>query len=251
MKKLGKTVLILVIIFFLSAIAGGVVFLLSNNFLVYTTGNLEIVNLNDVYETSLLDIQKINVNSISTDVEVILVNSSGAKFELVGYYSEGRYNESPKLEIEGIDGKINVEIFYPLTRLTLGMARHRMNLKVYLPENYSGELDLYTVSGDVFVNDFNLENLWIETVSGDVKGDNLNVDYIKTISGDIELEDLLIGGDLEIRTVSGDVDLDCSLDSSFFVEFESVSGDFHGEEFEGENKVFVKTTSGDFSISKD
>lgn len=273
MKKLTKTILILITIFIVSTVAGGLLFVSSDDFSEYTSGNLKIIELNDTKTHNLNEINLINIDSVSTDIELIKTNNSEASFELIGYYPKKLYSGPLTLRFEEIKGVINVQIIYPLTKLTLGMAQHQIDLKVYLPEDYLGDLELSTISGEVFVNDFVLEKIQIKAVSGDiflkrvnsgdlkiktVSGDlsliETNVNEIQTTSGDIFLEEILIDRNLYIHTISGDTEIKYANNSSFFVEYNSISGDLE-KDFEhkigkGDYKVLVKTTSGDFEISK-
>ncbi len=114
-------------------------------------------------------------------------------------------------------------------------------------EDYTGNLDIDATSGDVMLEDgTSNENIEINTVSGDV--------YI----------DQECSSDMDIKTISGEVGINLSKDAEFYLKTSTVSGDI-GNSFpikiessgrnrlEGvvgseEKEIEISTTSGDISI---
>jgi lia operon protein LiaG len=124
---------------------------------------------------------------------------------------------------------------------------------------------LNTTSGDIEINDYKGE-VKIGSVSGDVvlgNGDGDDDIEVSTISGNVyvEREDL---GNISIETISGEVAVNLSRDAQFYFRANSVSGDIENKfpveiissgrtGLEGvagsdEKEIIVSTTSGDISI---
>ncbi|MCA9487467.1 MAG: DUF4097 family beta strand repeat protein [Nanoarchaeota archaeon] len=265
MNKLGKTIIIWAVIFVVSTAIGGALFLTSTEFIDYTTGNYDSVQVND---SLVLPFGDLEINSLSTDIEIIETDSNMVKVELVGRYTEGSYANSPRLEI--LEGEKNtvVNIVYPKYKLVLGFAQNRLKLNVYVPKGFTNELYLSTASGDVDGANFEAGSLKIKTLSGNAKIMNLNSDYLEvsSASGDVDLENAItdrintisgnvkinsfIERNLNVKTVSGDVKINDLGNKKFRVYFESVSGDSNDlSVFGGERIIDVKTTSGNLYVA--
>ncbi len=287
MSKLIKTIFVWLSIFIISSTIGATLFLTSSGFLEYNAGNLNKININDVKTIPVNSTKSIEINSLSTDVEIIKTNSSEFKFELTGFYINNSYEDSPKLNLENNAGDIKVNIEYPKRKIVLGMARNKLNLKIFIPENYPKNFKIKTASGEIFGRNLNFDNLEVLTISGDIYLDNTtsSISKISSTSGNLNIY-LLNSQNLELFTISGNIYLDNSTpnkvkttsgnvyiksviernlnlisvsgdfkitsleNSNFKVEFNSVSGDFKGQgNNDGECLIFVKTTSGDLEVN--
>jgi len=287
MNKLVKTILIWFSIFIVSSAIASTIFVTSSGFLNYTSGNIEKININEQYNSPINNIENIYVSSLSTNVEIVKRNSSEISFELTGFYVNNSYTEPPRLNINEDEKNIYVSIEYPKRILNLGMAQRELKLKVFIPETYNQSLKIKTASGHIKSNnlnleslkaysisgDINLENLFtksadISSTSGDIISENLNSTYlelasvsgniklnnctpnkIKTTSGDIKIISI-VDRDIEIKSTSGDIYIEELGDLNFKVNFESISGDFSGDQnSEGKFLIFVKTVSGNLRIS--
>lgn len=264
MNKLNKTLLILAVIFIVSSAIGVALFLNSAGFIDYTSGNLNKIKIND---NQIIKTNKIEINSLSTDIQIVKTNSDKIKVELSGEYVEGSYLEPPRLKTTEENDKTIVKIVYPRYKLVLGFAQKKLNLMVFIPENFSGNIEINSASGDVKGENFNSGLLDINSISGDVKIINLDSKYveIESTSGDISLENSTsdkistISGDvkinskilrnLNVKTISGDVILDSMKSKNFKVYFKTISGDSNDISiFNGENIVNAETTSGDLIV---
>lgn len=92
-------------------------------------------------------------------------------------------------------------------------------------KNIDGEIDLYSISGDIDVEEIK-GNFKLNTKSGDINAKKINKSgFIKSYSGDIEIKE----GDLEkgyFSTFSGDISLlNISLKES--IEIKTISGDIN------------------------
>lgn len=158
------------------------------------------------------------------------------------------------------------------------------DLEVLVPASYSEnieEISVDTVSAAVFINDMQLRELDIETVSGGVTVDGAAEQVsIDTTSGDVamsgtfyDIETDLVSGTLtaiciecperfEGSSVSGAFQITLPENSAFVCEYDSVSGKltsgFDGETTEdnvykvgnGSSKFNFETVSGDLMLSK-
>ena len=137
----------------------------------------------------------------------------------------------------------------------------------------TNNINMKTTSGDIEMNFLNSTSIEINSVSGDIDSRTIEgkETKINTTSGDIELE--WIKSEVEVISVSGDVELDhfspignsnfkttsgeieVMLDKKASVKLhgDSVSGDIrfpHSESIlgSGENSISFKTVSGDINV---
>lgn len=108
--------------------------------------------------------------------------------------------------------------------------------------------NLKTTSGDFEISNLQVEGeLKLTTVSGDFEGSAISANEldISLVSGDVEFNQVEVNKDVNINTVSGDVEIKGF--TCDHINFRSVSGDFEGVETYPES-VSLKSVSGDFEI---
>lgn len=237
----------------------------------------ELSEINQYKEVDITNITEIEI--ITTSAEVILkpVDKEVAGFKLNGYGTD------QNLTITRTNGKLVVSIEHPKTS-----QYFRGTLYSMIPRDYNKTVTVRTISGDVFATNFELEaydvtttsgdidlmrvnayscifkstsgevdvvdsvcdSSLIDTVSGDIEIENGFLGDMETVSGSIEASDIAVIGDVNIETVSGDVDIFLIEDSSVQVDFNSLSGAFKGKTDFGESEYIldISTTSGDVSV---
>ena len=268
MKTIAKTVIILASLFLVSSILGAILFFneypVDRNF-----NNLNYLEINESEKITIEEINEIRINLLNEDISIESYSEETLDLKLTGHYST-RYSESPGIIYNKAGGILTITINKSKDKI-IGFNSENINLYVKIPKNYSGDLEIKTVSGDSEIKGIKIDKLKLESVSGDIYINNLENNYaeyksvsgdieiinskrtnkIKTISGDIEMINQEIENNLDINTVSGDIDLNLFENSNINLDFSSTSGDLRnsfGEIYGGENKIFVKTTSGDLRI---
>ncbi len=204
---------------------------------------------------------KVNVNLISEDITYQLSDNKEIKV-----YFEGK-------------GKVEkYEITYEKNEFRL-IAPKRMGFHfsfnqtdglrflVELPKHsVIEEFKHVTVSSDAQFKNLTVDQMIVNTTSGDLEISNNQIRYVKLnsvsgdcsvsdskieeinqsqVSGDTELNNVTIGGDYKINTVSGDLEVHNVTCKDF--EIRSVSGDVDGKEFYPQ-KLTLKSVSGDVDI---
>lgn len=125
-------------------------------------------------------------------------------------------------------------------------------------DNVTGDAKLKTASGDVRLGRVG-GSLSAQVVSGDVTARTVaNGAFVQGVSGDVEL-DAVHQGDVEVKTVSGDVVVGIEKGSRVHVDVATVSGDLRSSvelsdsPTDGEGPyvdVRGRTVSGDFVVSR-
>lgn len=157
-----------------------------------------------------------------------------------------------------------------------------LRLTLSIPSKYNKNLTINTTSGDISLSDLTLQTVNTNSTSGDVDIENITASESKvnltsgdidangnlgnismdSTSGDIDLELDKLGSSNNISTCSGDIYLSSS-DTNYSLEYKTNSGDFDNGTSQdytksintynmssgnGDNKINVSTTSGDFSF---
>ncbi len=119
----------------------------------------------------------------------------------------------------------------------------------------SNKTDIQSISGDLYLESLVSKDIYLHTISGEVEVNKIEGKLeIKTTSGDIEIDHFSIRNNSKITSISGDVDLNLSKDSHCNVIESSVSGDKHLPHNsslvgKGTYKLEINTTSGDIEVN--
>ena len=216
---------------------------------------------------------------------VIKSKSKGIHIDIFGFkIGEDIYTENVKiivpsninLFINNISGDIDVKNINGNVKLKTISGDIKL-------EDIKGDVDCYTLSGDIRINnisgefnivsktgDINIDNIEkegvIKTYSGDleIKDGNFEKILLSTFSGDQRVDNVNINDSMEIKTMSGDIDIDLlTKDIRILIETKSGEGKINYEgkitnidrgeiSFgDGSKKLFVKTISGDINIDID
>jgi len=244
-------------------------------------------DINEERIISLDNLDKFEVNTISSNINFIIENREDIKVNFKGFVSSSNSQEWPKLVIDNLGEKVLVNVKYP-KGIQLGLKVSDLDLDIYIPENYSKDLYVHTTSGDVKLdilkpNSFEFKSISgnlvangilanegnIATTSGDVKIDSFSGDLnFKSVSGDliVNYKDSL-DNNIKLDTTSGDIDIRLPKDASFFLDTKTVSGDINcdfpltlegsinnknlkGRRGDGKNKIDISTISGEINITE-
>lgn len=265
MKKTGIITLIIILVMCILSLLGLMIFIVlkGNNFKTFKKfdiNNAEIVK-EETYDAN--SIRNIEILTASSDIEI--KKSEDDKIKIVQYGNDDEKifsssNNNSELKIESDDH--NNFCFF----ICFGSESY---LEIYIPTSYENKIDVKTTSGDIKVDSsLNLSSTQLKTISGDMRI-NANIKtgnlILETTSGDIETKDVTtnnykintVSGEIDvdnlvgegnIKTTSGDIDINNfkMLDSS---NFKSVSGEINiGINDETDCEVSISTVSGDKNI---
>ena len=283
-SKVTKFIIILVSIIVVSFVTAGIIFNATGGISAISISSPQI-HTSETYKAA--GIERIVINTVNTDINIIPAVINRVDVDFYGNIKTNLAAGIPKLKT-GVDrGILSIEITHPRT-INIGLINlSQLQLDVYVPNDYSGEIIVSTASGDLNIHDLGLARLdftstsaaiesdsvtagdfSINTSSGDVSLKNLEgMLQINTISGDIRAEIRELKGNIYIKTISGDMLVALPGRSEFEFTFSSVSGDFmnqfgtqisysengrmEGFVGEGAYKITAETVSGDITIEKE
>ena len=146
---------------------------------------------------------------------------------------------------------------------------------LFIPENYVGELDIDTASGDISLTECTFSTIEIDHVNAEVLCNGIYADEIElngtsgevrlydctitesiennTVSGNMEFVLLSAPQNIEIDSVSGEVVVTLPQNASVATKFESVSGQLINEFAtiaHGDTEISVESVSGSLTIKR-
>lgn len=290
-KKLSLVLtLVMVVSFSLSAIlfdASGVSWADFWSFNNLNDINLEYKNNIDQEKLfALEDINKINVHTVSSNINYIRENRDDIKVVFSGSVASSSNPDLPKMIAEKSGNALDVEIKYP-QGINLGVNIVDINIDIFLPQSFSGDIDMKTTSGNVNIDTLDVDSFYFTTISGDLKAKNLysQKSHIKSTSGKANIQDFKgaldfesISGDLsvaynefyndiKIDSTSGNAEIILPVASSFYLKAKTVSGDINcdfpltlegqidkrsinGKVGDGKKNISISTVSGNIDITK-
>ncbi len=278
-----KFVIILASIAAGSFIIAGILFYLTGGI---STVAVDVSQIRTSKEYEAADVQKLIVKTVNTDVDIIPAVIKDIDIDFYGNVRTNLAGSMPELRTYLEEGILTVEIVYPRA-INLGLINlSQLQLDIYIPGEYSGDVMVNTASGDLEINDLDLKNLAFQSTSGGLIVDSVTSKEIKiestsgkiimtdlagtldanTISGEQKVALKILSGDLNIKTLSGDVSVELPESSEFIFDLNSAAGDIssefgakisfvdsgrmEGTVGEGAFKITVESTSGDINILK-
>jgi lia operon protein LiaG len=195
--------------------------------------NKYMYSINEEKSFNISEIKDIDINSFSSDINLINTNDNKVKVHIYGkLYAKNRDNvNEPVIELN--NGKLEVK-------------QNRRN-KTYVGLNFNVFwFNKNDVRIDVFIPKAYREDMSIDSSSGNIKTDTLDIKSLKvdTFSGKITLDDVT-SGTINIDTSSGDITAG-SLKAKD-VEIKSFSGKFRSKALETD-KLEVSSSSGEVSL---
>ncbi len=205
------------------------------------------------------DVKSIYINCISASINIIETEGNDIKVHFYGDYKS--HNGKLKLIAKKSGSTAKIEVDYP----KMGISYSTLSMDIEIPKGYSKDIEIHGVSSDIYIETPATEysDVRVDTVSGNMKLNEINADSVSaaSISGNLYAD--YIGGNLDFtgtssdvkvanitgevklntvsgslkfqmdkpydvsaKTVSGDVTIELDSLDEFYVDFSSVSGDF-------------------------
>ena len=283
--NIRKIVIWLFVIAVASLTIATIAFFSTENYMVSfrDKNNFEGNSIDEVTTFGIDQLKEIYIHSVSSDVSVFSTDEEDIKIHFYGKFAAESEKVLPKL-IANIEGnQLKIEIKYPKVLFN----NDNVVLDVYIPQDYTGNINIDTVSADVDMNGLDLNDFKYKTVSGDLRIESLGSDNLKlhttsgdvdivdfsgnleadSVSGDIDVEYRVFDNNVDVKTISGKVKIDLPKNSEFYLKTNTVSGEvvtefpitiisfgkmnqLEGTVGTGDNRIIVDTVSGDIYINK-
>jgi len=283
--NIRKIVIWLFVIAVASLTIATIAFFSTENYMVSfrDKNNFEGNSIDEVTTFGIDQLKEIYIHSVSSDVSVFSTDEEDIK---INFYSRSTLRSEkalPKL-ITNLEGsKLKIEIKYP----KVIFYNTNVVLDVYIPQDYRESIIIDTASADVDISNLDLNNFHCKTASGDLRIESLDSDSLtlNTASGDVDIVDFsgnlkadLVSGDIDvgykvfdnnvdIKTISGKVNIDLPQNAEFYLKTNTVSGEvvarfpitiisfnkmnqLEGTVGIGDNRIIVDTVSGDIYLNK-
>ena len=283
--NIRKIVIWLVVITAVSLTIAAIAFFSTENYMVNfrDRNNFEGNPIDEVNTFGIYQLKEIYVHSVSSDISVFSTDEENIRIHFYGRSALESEKALPKLTTNLEGSKLKIEIEYPKVLF----YNADVVLDVYIPQDYRENIIIDAVSADVEISNLDLNNFQCKTVSGDLRikafsSDNL---ILRTTSGEVNIMDFTgnleadsVSGDinvgyrvfnnnLDIKTISGKVEIDLPQNAEFYLKTNTVSGEvvakfpitiisfnkmnqLEGTVGTGDNRIIIDTVSGDIYINK-
>jgi lia operon protein LiaG len=260
--------------------------------ILYTTGGITAVAVSSsqIKSQEFFNADEVNqivIDVVNTDVNIIPVVDKKVGVDFYGSINTNLTAGKPELVTDLKNGVLTIRVTYSKT-ITIGLINlANLYLDVYVPNNFSKDIKVSTVSGNLNIRKLSIENFNFKSISGHLNVDSLSAKNLileassgkanlknvegkinaATISGEITAELKSFNNDLSIKTVSGEVNLSLPDNSEFKFKLGSVSGkivnefgskitfadssNLEGSVGEGTFNITIKTISGSIKITKE
>jgi lia operon protein LiaG len=260
--------------------------------ILYMTGGITAVTVNSTQIKSQEffnadEVNQIVIDVVNTDVKVIAVADKKVGVDFYGSITTNLTAGKPEMETDLKNGVLTISITYPRT-ITIGLINlSNLYLDVYVPDNYSKDIKVSTVSGNLNIGKLSISNFNFKSISGYLVAESLSAKnlIIETTSGKVNLNGVegkinadtisgeiaavleSSGDDMSVKTVSGEVNISLPESSEFKFKLGSVSGkivnefgskitfmdrnNLEGSVGEGTFNLTAKTISGSIKITKE
>lgn len=255
MKKVSRkyTILILGIAIYLVSLAGCSI---SGESLIDFNGSAQKADMTE--QASIENISKIEIKSVSADIDIVSGGSEVSAHLYGNYYSKSELT----LVCEVDDNTLKIYVDRPDKKITdFGISK--LQLDIIIPSQYAKSIKVSSTSGKIDINTQNqYEKTLLQTVSGDINAKDITGTInVNSVSGDIMLRDLSsqvtalnVAGKLDFTfnqiakciagTTSGDITIYAPSDSSFDLHCFTTSGVIDNEFDLSEMKSSEKSLSG-------
>lgn len=202
-------------------------------------------SIDETKEFNIAPISKIMVDTVSSEVNIILSKDDNIMVHFYGTASE--LSRAPKLEASLNGDTLNISIKYPNQITSIFNFSLDTKLDLYIPEKYKKSMDVETVSGKINIDKLEVDNFKVNTTSGDVNIKSIvaNITNFNSVSGDFDIKSLsaktnefeTTSGDIKIEAISGDIVAN------------SISGSITAAYSVFNNEVQTETVSGDVELA--
>lgn len=175
--------------------------------------------------------EKLAFDLKSADVDIVYSNNDKIKLEIYD-------NKDDAFNVKHDDGVLSVKLSN-INDFCFGFCFIDRHVKMYLPMEFKGDLNIISSSGDIQIDDYENMEAVIKTSSGSVDIKKISSVNVRTTSGDITV---LEAKRVDANSTSGEMVLRNIPD----LKFESTSGDVSASNL---NKVKGRTTSGEFEAN--
>jgi len=283
--NIQKTVIWLVVIAVVSLTIAAIAFFSTENYMVSfrDKNNFGGNPIDEVNTFGIYQLKEIYIHSVSSDVSVFSTDEEEIKIHFYDRTALKSEKASPKL-ITNLEGsKLKIEIEYP----KVIFYNADVVLDIYIPQDYTRNINIDAVSADVDISNLDINNFQCKTVSGDLKikslgSDNLTLNTTSgevnimdftgnlkadSVSGDINVRYGVFDNNIDVKTISGKVEIDLPQYAEFYLKTNTVSGEIfakflitiisfnkmkqlEGTVGTGDNRIIIDTVSGDIYINK-
>lgn len=231
-SKLQKAALLLALIFVASAVLAGVIFAVQYGSTGFSSINFNSENTKNSIKVdqekveALQGIDSISIEDVSEDIKLIPVDTNDVKAHFYGSYSSANPDAKPELIVERSGSTLKIKAQVKPNKMVINF-RSNLALDVYIPKEFSGNLQVKSISGEITADELILESFVCNTTSGNLTAERIDAKKAR------------------LDTTSGEMKINGNYDN---FSFNSTSGNLNSDNFTSKTSI-IDTTSGEAELS--
>ena len=192
----------------------------------------------------LMDLKGLEVATTFSDIEIIFEDREDVEIQYFAFITKDSLKTEPDYNISKKSDFVFEVEWKNFTGSAYGMMR------IFLPESFKNDLQMTSISGNLYATSIIGEQVNLKTISGDIDIESLEAGDIdlQTISGHISMEDV-VGKDLDIKSTSGDVEILKMVVKE--IKADLISGDLKMNLVTLEDDLTIDSISGKVNLSFD
>jgi len=218
--------------------------------------NKYLYNINEEKSFAVETIKNININTFSSDINIIDTDDSKVKVHIYGkLYSKNRQEvNNPVIELnnEKLDIKqskkedVHIGINFNIGNL---FNANETKIDLFIPKSYRENIKIDSFSGDIVADPLNIKELNVNTFSAEIVLNEVTADTVslETSSGDIKAKYIKANNNIKINSFSGNNNFGGLKTLDFNIE--NSSGEMSLGVVETE-KTTISTFSGDIGAKE-
>ncbi|WP_017417079.1 DUF4097 family beta strand repeat-containing protein [Clostridium tunisiense] len=208
----------------------------------FNLGNAKAYDIDETKSQAIDETELIDINLVSGNISLIPYDGKDIKATLKGSFKIAS-NDLPHLQVQSSGKTVTIRFLKDNGSLNSISVSDDFKLDVYIPKIYNKNLSVKSVSANITGDNLNVNKVTASSVSGKVNlsnisstdskfnsvSGNITIDSltntsasISSISGDIKVADFM--GNLEGKTVSGNLNISYKNFQENTIEFKSTSG---------------------------
>lgn len=229
--NMKKTVLWLLVIMIVSLSIGTI--------MLFATGGTSSFS-HEVDQEKIIELNGITdleITSVSTPVNVVLIDGGEIRVRLYGNISTSRKDYVPELTTTVYGSSAGVKLKWPSGGV-IGYFMSNLRVDVFIPSSYSENLTIKTSSARIQIDGLNLKNFEATSVSGNIGVTNTSAGelFITTSSGKGQVTSINCE-ELRYQSVSGDLTAQGVVTS--IAKFDTSSGSYELESVKSKETSFT------------
>lgn len=207
------------------------------------------VDIDEHSDISLDDVEEIFLNCTTANINIIDTDKGNIEVYLVGHTYVKSNDYAPRLEINKLNGKIEINEVTDNNSTGLINIDQELNIEMKIPKNYTNKLYINNFLGDINISSSNelIQYLSVDCEEGNICIKNICPKEVVVINKEGNTEIQNIGGEINVDSYLGDIKVR-NLKANGNIYLKANKGDVETELLKNTYKVIAKSSKGKVKV---